>query len=162
MGRPVIPGLQLAFRAATAGALAFALAQYLGMEHPVYAFITAVLVTDLSAAQTRKLAFPRLLGTVAGAVVGALGSEVLGPAPAWICLVTFGAMFATYLVGLEKAVRVAGYVCGVVMINYSGDAWFYAYHRSLETTFGIALAVAVSYVPKLLPSYEDDASAAAP
>jgi uncharacterized membrane protein YccC len=66
----VLPALQLAARAAAAASIALALARTLELEFPLYAMIAAVIVTDLAPARTRRLAVPRLTGTVLGAGIG--------------------------------------------------------------------------------------------
>ena len=48
----LIPGFQLSLRAAVAAGLALIAAQLLRLQHPLYAMISAVIVTDLVAAET--------------------------------------------------------------------------------------------------------------
>ena len=69
--RSVIPPLQLAIRAGLAAAVSAEIALRLSLQFPIYAMISAVIVTDLSDAETRRLGWPRLAGTVVGATVGA-------------------------------------------------------------------------------------------
>jgi hypothetical protein len=64
-------GLQLAMRAGLAAGLSIAIAQFFKLEYPIYAFIAAVIVTDLSPAQSRRLGFIRIVATVVGALLGA-------------------------------------------------------------------------------------------
>lgn len=141
---------QLSLRAAIGAGLALGIGQLLRLQFPIYAMISAVVVTDLDPAQTRKLGLPRLAGTVLGATVGALISVLLRPG-AWE--VGFGvliAMFLSYLLRLEGAAKLAGFVCGIALFSYDNGPWSYALHRTIETMIGVALAVLISLVPKLL------------
>ena len=142
--------LQLSLRAAVAAGLALAIAQLLHLEFPLYAMISAVVVTDLDPAQTRKLSLPRLAGTVLGATVGALICVLLRPGAWEVGLGVLLAMLLSHLLRLPGGVRVAGYVCGIVIFDYGSDPWSYALYRTIETTIGIGLAVVISLVPKLL------------
>jgi uncharacterized membrane protein YgaE (UPF0421/DUF939 family) len=112
--------------------------------------ISAVIVTDLSAAQTRRLGLPRLAGTVVGAAVGATVSPLASAGSAALAAGIFGAMGLTHFLGLRDAAKVAGYVCGIVLLDHSGAPWTYAAFRLIETALGIAIAVLVGHVPKLV------------
>jgi uncharacterized membrane protein YgaE (UPF0421/DUF939 family) len=146
----VLTGLQLAIRAALASALCLWFALRFELEQPVLAMISAVLVTDLSPAQTRKLSLQRIAGTILGAGLGGLLSQVLGPGPVSVGLGVATAMFLAHVFRVPETAKVAGFVCGVVVLSYGEDPWGYAYYRLLETLLGIALAVLVSLVPKLI------------
>jgi hypothetical protein len=69
------------------------------------------------------------------------------------------AMLLAHGLRLRGAEKLAGYVCAIVLLEHPGEAWAYAAHRCLETAVGIASAVALSFVPKLLgqapPASED-------
>jgi hypothetical protein len=45
---------------------------------------------------------------------------------------------------------VAGYICGVIVLDRSLEPWHHAYSRLIETLLGIVVAWAISYVPKLI------------
>src|SRR3954471_24433970 len=143
-------GLQVSLRAAVGAGLALAVGQLLHLQFPIYAMISAVVVTDLDPAQTRKLGLPRLAGTVLGATVGAIICVLLSPGPWEVGLGVLLAMFLSHLLGLDGAAKVAGFVCGIALFSYGDAPWSYALHRTIETTIGIALAVLISLVPKLL------------
>ena len=142
--------IQLSLRAAAAAGLALGIAQLLRLQFPLYAMISAVVVTDLDPAQTRKLGLPRLAGTVLGASLGAAICVLLRPGAWEVGLGVLLAMLLSHLLRLRDAAKVAGYVCGIVIFDFGGDPWSYALYRTIETMIGIALAILISLVPKLL------------
>lgn len=143
--------VQLSVRAAVAAGLSLALARMLNLEFPIYAFIAAVIVTDLSPAQTRRLGWRRLVATVVGATCGAVLSGALPHGPWAIALGVLIAMLACNLVRMQEGAKVAGYICGIVMLSYGAEPWSYAFYRLFETTLGIGVAWVISLVPKLIP-----------
>lgn len=146
-----LSALQLATRASVAAALALAIAQSIDLDFPAYAMIAAVIVTDLSPARTRDLAWPRLVGTVVGALTGAALSALLPPGPLAVGIAIFATMVLSNVLRFESAVRVSGYVCAIVILDHHHEPWRYAALRFVETMIGILTALGVSLVPKLLP-----------
>ena len=142
--------IQLAFRAGIAGGVATWFATRLGLEHPLYAFIAAVIVTDLSPAQSRSLGHRRILATVIGAICGAALSQLLGPGSGAVGIAVVMAMLAGSLLGAGDGARVAGYICGIVVLDHSAEPWLYAAQRFGETALGVVVAWAISFVPKLI------------
>lgn len=151
-----IAGLQLAVRAGAAAALSVAAAELLGLQYPIYAMIAAVIVTDLSAAESRKLGQRRLVATVIGAVCGATLSALLPYSAVTLGVGILGAMAASQLLNSTGVARVAGYICGIVLLTHTGDPWLYSALRFVETALGIGVAWLVSYVPKLIQVEDSD------
>lgn len=136
-----------------AAGLALFLARQLNLQFPVYALIAAIIVTDLSPATTRRLAFHRLLGTFLGATLGAAISVAASTSQAaapTVALAVVGTMLISHLIGIPGAARLAGYVCAIVLVNFNDHPWTYAAYRCAETVLGIATAVVVSFIPKLI------------
>jgi len=146
-------------RAAVAAALSVAIVQRLQLQFPIYAMISAVIVTDLKASETWRLGLPRLIGSIVGAVLGALTCAFLRPNALEAGLAIFAAMFLCHLLRLRNASKVAGYVCGIVLLAFGDHPWEYALLRTIETAIGIAMAMLVSLVPKMLPTDESNSEA---
>jgi len=146
----LIASLQLSLRSAVAAGLAVAVAQLLRFQFPIYALVSAVIVTDLSAARTRQLALPRVVGTVLGATLGAVINPFVQPGAWAVGLSVLAAMLLSHLLRLPDTAKLAGYVSGIVVLNHGDHPWSYALHRVLETGVGIGLAVLVALVPKLI------------
>jgi uncharacterized membrane protein YgaE (UPF0421/DUF939 family) len=147
-----LPDLQLAVRASIAAALSLLLADFLDLQFPIYAFIAAVIVTDLEPGQTRELGARRIASTVIGAATGAALSMLLPPGPLTIGASIFIAMMLANLMPVRGGAKVAGYICGIVLLDHSSQPWLYAAHRLAETLIGVAVAWGISYVPKLIAS----------
>ena len=145
-----LSALQLATRASASAVIALLIAQWLHLQFPLYAMIGAVIVTDLSPVRTRHLALPRLAGTVLGAVIGGLAVMFLGTGALAVAVGVLIAIFVAQASGMAEAAKLAGYVCGLVVLEHSAEPWMYALFRFAETVLGIGVAVAVSLVPKLI------------
>jgi len=152
------PAIQLSIRAAISAAVTVEIAQLLGLQFPVNAMIGAIIVSDLAPTRTRELGIWRLGGSVLGATVGALFSAFVPSGVLMLGLSVFIAIFFSYLLRLHDAARLAGYVCGIVVLGHSQEPWTYALLRLVETILGVTVAILVSLVPKLIGVDEPKAS----
>jgi uncharacterized membrane protein YccC len=146
----LIPALQLSFRGAAAAAISFAIALALKLEFPIYAMIASVIVIDLNPAETRKLALRRVAGTIVGSVLGGVLAAALPHGVLTLGLGIFLAMFASHMLRMPEAARIAGYLCAIVLLEHTANPWHYAMWRFIETLLGIIVAVLVSLVPKMI------------
>jgi uncharacterized membrane protein YgaE (UPF0421/DUF939 family) len=146
----IFSGLQLAIRASLSGGIALALASFADLAYPIYAFIAAVVVTDLSPRESRQLGMRQIIGTIAGASCGLLLSLWL---PQKIWAAAFGVLIAMSLctvVKLQSGSRLAGFTCGIIVAGSQGPAWEFAFFRLLETVIGVTVAWIVSWIPKVI------------
>jgi uncharacterized membrane protein YgaE (UPF0421/DUF939 family) len=131
----------------------------LALGSPLYALVSAVIVTDLDPAQTRKLAVPRLLGTAVGATVGCIATLLVQPGALAVAVAVVVPMFICQLLRRPAAAKVSGYVSGIVLLSFSTQPWQHARDRLLETVVGILAAALVSAVPALRPAAGKDGRA---
>lgn len=146
----LLSAIQLSLRAAVAAGASIGLAYLFKLQHPIYALLAAVIVTDLSPSRTSKLGLQRLAATVVGAACGATLRHILEPTAWAIALGILIAMLISLLSPAKEGAKVAGYVCGIVMLVYGDHPWSYAFFRLIETLLGVGVAWAISFVPKLV------------
>jgi uncharacterized membrane protein YgaE (UPF0421/DUF939 family) len=147
-------GVQLGIRAAIGASLSLAIAQLLGLAYPIFAFIAAIIVTDLRPAQSRALGMRRLVATLVGGACGATLSSALPPGPWTLALSIFVAMLLCQLLPVRDGARIAAYISGLIVLEQRPEPWHYASFRMIETAIGVAVAWLISYVPKLIRSEE--------
>lgn len=145
-----MPGLQLALRAGVSAGLSLAIASGLRMEHPLYAVIAAIIVTDLDPSRSRHLGLHRVVATVLGALFGGVCSLLVAPNPWALGIGIAVAMLVSHVLQGTDGVRIAAFVFAIVVIEHSDEPWHFALHRFLETILGIAVAWSISHVPKLI------------
>jgi len=141
--------LRLPVRAGLAAGIAVGVATTFALGSPLYAVVSAVIVTDVDATQTRKLALPRILGTAVGALIGCLATLVTHPGTLSVAVGVLLPMLVCQLLRYPAAAKVAGYVSGIIILSFSTDPWSHARDRLVETLVGIGAAALVAAVPVL-------------
>lgn len=154
-----IVAVQLALRASVAAAVSLAIAKFLGLQPLIFAFIAAVIVTDLDPAQSRQLGLRRIVATVIGALCGAIFSQLIPANPWTIGLATLVTMLICELLRVPDGAKVAAFTCGIIMLIPGEAPWVNALDRFAETIIGVVVAWSVSYVPKLIRVEEPQGSA---
>lgn len=117
------------------------------LKFPEYywAPISTVVVMQ-STLQPLQGAWQRFVGTALGAALGALVATFLGRSTAiygigiFVCGVV-AAMFRSW-----SAYRVAAIAFTIVVLISRGPAWVFAWHRFLEVSLGIAVALAMVWL----------------
>jgi uncharacterized membrane protein YgaE (UPF0421/DUF939 family) len=127
-----------------------ALADLLKFQYPLYAFLAAVIVTDLSPQISRQLGLRRIVSTIIGAIIGAALSQMLPSGPFSVGASILVAMLVCQILRVSEGAKVAGYICGIVVLDASIEPWSYAFYRCVETMLGVVVAWGISYVPKLI------------
>jgi uncharacterized membrane protein YgaE (UPF0421/DUF939 family) len=130
--------------------LSLAIAQFLGLSTPIFAFIAAVIVTDLNPSESRRLGLRRIVATAVGALCGAVLNQWLQPNSWTIGLGVAATMLICQLLQAHDGARVAGFTCGIIMLVPGQDPWLHGFFRFAETILGVGVAWSISYVPKLI------------
>jgi uncharacterized membrane protein YgaE (UPF0421/DUF939 family) len=159
--RTHLASAQLALRAATAAGVSLAAAQLFQLQHPLYAMVASVIVTDLSPKQSRRLGLIRLAATFLGAISGALMALVLPAGPIAVAFAVAATMLICVLAWAGDGARVGGYIAAIVVFEHNGSPWEYASFRLIETVLGVVIAWLVSFVPKLIKIEDDEEEQAA-
>jgi uncharacterized membrane protein YccC len=147
--------LGLAFRVTAAALAGLALAQYLQVTLPLWAVLTAVIVTQLSVGRSLKAALDYLIGTVGGAVYGgALG--ILIPHANELALLAVLALAVAPLALLAAKVPrlntapITAIIVVLLPTMTHASSLASAIDRVIEVTLGAIVGLAISFV--LLPS----------
>jgi hypothetical protein len=65
-------------------------------------------------------------------------------------------MLACHLIRASEDAKVAGYICGLVVSRTPASLGITPSFRFIETVLGVAIAWAISYVPKLIRTEQLD------
>lgn len=116
----------------------------------LWCVVTTIVVMQANIGGTYKAGWTRFLGIIIGSIFGALGVFNFG-----VTIPSLGAavaitIFICSLFHLQDAYRIAGLSVAVVMLSWvahpEASPWVIAFFRSLDSTVGIVIAIAVSHV----------------
>jgi uncharacterized membrane protein YccC len=143
--------LRLGVRITAAGLFSFVLGEALTLPQSYWAVFTAVLVVQTSVGGSFKAALDRLIGTVSGAVYGALVATLV---PHNDALTLGTALFVSLaplavLASLNASFRVAPVTAVILLLGNTGAAegpLLAAFFRTVEVTLGGIVGLIVSLV----------------
>jgi hypothetical protein len=135
---------KMALKVAVASVVSLVIAEYLRWEYPFYAVIAAIIVMSSTHSSTLKLGIQRLVGTIIGAIGGAIAVVTLGSNPGSLGISVFLTFFFSSFWRFNEAAKLAGYVSAIVILSHSQSPWLYALGRFLETCLGIIVALLVN------------------
>ena len=135
-------------RTAIACVVSLLVARLFRLPEAYWAPITTVVITQSSLGAALAVSWDRFLGTVLGVLVGAAVATYFGPHA-----VAFG--IGVFVLGLIRIVThsdLTGYRFGgvalaiVLLVPRTGPAWQIAFHRFVEVSIGIGVALMFSLV----------------
>jgi uncharacterized membrane protein YgaE (UPF0421/DUF939 family) len=142
------PVLAHSVRTAVTAVVSLLVAQWLRLPSTYWAPITTLVIAQSSLGAAFAVSSQRFVGTVLGAVVGAVLAQYFGSN-----LPVYGA--GLFVLGLlcalarsgPSAYRFGGVALSiVVLIPRSNSAWLVAFHRFTEVSVGIAVALLLALV----------------
>jgi len=158
--------LELAIRVTFAAALSLVVAQFLNLRLPLWAVLTAVVVTQISVGGSLKATTDYLLGTVGGAVYGG-AIAVLIPHPGEWTMLAVLALAVTplaFLAAINPRLRVAP-VTAIIVLLVPTITHVTAMASAIDRVFEVAVGGITGFLVSvlLLPSraYEQTIQAAA-
>jgi len=142
------PVLVHSARTAVAAVASVLVARLFGLPEPYWAAVTTLVITQSSLGAALAVSWQRFVGTVLGAVVGAIVASHFGPH-----VLVFGA--SVFILGLLRAVahldltayRFGGVTLAIVLlVPRAGPGWQIAFHRFAEVSIGIGVALILAMV----------------
>ena len=145
MGWPV---LVHSARTAVAAVASMLVAQLFRLPEAYWAPITTLVITQSSLGVAFAVSWQRFVGTVLGAVLGAIVASHFGPH-----VLVFGT--CVFILGLVRALvrlDLTAYRFGavtlaiVLLVPRTGSPWQIAFHRFAEVSIGIGVALILAWV----------------
>jgi uncharacterized membrane protein YgaE (UPF0421/DUF939 family) len=148
IGRLCRPALVHSIRTALAAVVSLLVARLFRLPEAYWAPITTLVISQSSLGAALAVSWKRFVGTVFGAVLGAIAASYFEPS-----IFVFG--ISVFILGLVCAVahadltayRFGGVTLAIVMlVPRKGPAWQMAFHRFAEVCTGIGVALIFAMV----------------
>jgi uncharacterized membrane protein YccC len=135
-----------AARTTVAAVVSLLLARMLKLPESYWAPISAIVIIQ-STLNPREVAWQRFAGTALGAVVGAIIATFLPSNTLVYAAAIFFCGALCDLLRVRTAYRFAAITLSIILlIKYHSPAWIVSWHRFVEVSLGIAVALAVAWV----------------
>ncbi len=143
----LVTGLQQALMTAVAACISNATTALVHLPDGFWAAISAIVVMQTDLAATANSGRDRFIGTAIGGLIG-WGCAVYWHDQLWILgLAIAVSVFVCWLANLGTAGRLSAVTLTVIVLIPRGDViWKVALFRFLEVSWGIAVALAVSWL----------------
>ncbi|MFY9907085.1 MAG: FUSC family protein [Terriglobales bacterium] len=133
-------------RTTIAAVIAMVLARLLKMPEYYWAPISTIVIVQ-STIPPRTVGWQRFVGTALGAVFGAALATLFRPSAPVYALGIFCCGLLSWLLRVGAAYRFAAITLSIVLlIPHTLPPWIVGWHRFLEVSLGIAVALAVTLV----------------
>lgn len=137
------PVVEHSARTAAAVLASLLVARWFHLSEAYWAPITTIVITQSSLGAALAVSWERFIGTLVGAVLGAIVASYLGPGALIFaaCVFVLGLLCAALRV-TRSAYRFAGVTLVIVLlIPRTNPAWQVAFHRFAEVSIGIVTAL---------------------
>jgi uncharacterized membrane protein YgaE (UPF0421/DUF939 family) len=141
------PILKQAVLTGIAGYVSLTIAQAFHLPQGYWAVISAIIVIQFDIDTVIKMSWDRVAGTAIGAILGGMFLILVGE-HAWSFALGLGiVVFVTMVIGLMESYRIAAVTMAIVMLtSQSGQPWMVAWHRFIEVSIGIVVALCITTV----------------
>jgi uncharacterized membrane protein YccC len=143
----LIAGIRQGLMTAAAAWISYASSSLIGLREGFWAAISAIVVLQADLTTTESSARDRFVGTAIGGLIG-WACALCWHGHLWIYALAVGlTIFGCWLAEVGAAGRLAAItVTVIVLIPQSEVVWKIALFRSLEVSWGIAIAVAIAWL----------------
>lgn len=140
----IVHSVRLGIEASLSAFLAVYVCEKLGLDHPIYAAIAAVVVISTTPQMTYRDGLQRLLGTFLGAICGAIGGFYF-PGNLFAMAASILIMnIICSLLNFDRAAKFAAYIPAVILLSASTTPVEYAWARFAETAIGLVFGILIS------------------
>jgi len=126
--------------------LSLMVADFLKIDGPIYAVIAAIIVMQPSVTDSWQKGVDRILGTIMGAIAGAIFVSISPGNPLLAGIGTIVLILIMNKLQWGEAIVIGTVVFIGIFIGADTGYVKYAFHRTMDTSLGIIIAVIINYI----------------